>query len=165
MKKPSVKPAVASEAGGFDLAVVAGLAKIAAANDLSEVEVERDGLRIRVARERQTTTATHVIPYATPAVVAGPVAAAPAAAVAVAPAEHPGTVKSPMVGSAYLRASPEAKAFVEVGVSVKPGDKLMLVEAMKTFNEIVATRAGKVTQILVEDGAPVEYGQALMVIE
>jgi acetyl-CoA carboxylase biotin carboxyl carrier protein len=161
-KKPSGKPAAAAPAGGFDLSVISALAKIAAANDLSEVEVERDGLRIRVARERQSANATHVIPYAAPAIVA----VAPAAAVtAVAPAEHPGTVKSPMVGSAYLRASPDAKAFVEVGSSVKPGDKLMLVEAMKTFNEIVATRAGKVTQILVEDGAPVEYGQALMVIE
>jgi acetyl-CoA carboxylase biotin carboxyl carrier protein len=165
-KKPPGKPAAAAaQSGEFDLSMISALAKIAAANDLSEVEVERDGLRIRVARERQTTTATHVIPYAAPALVAGPVAAAPATAVAVAPAEHPGTVKSPMVGSAYLRASPDAKAFVEVGSSVKPGDKLMLVEAMKTFNEIVATRAGKVTQILVEDGAPVEYGQALMVIE
>jgi acetyl-CoA carboxylase biotin carboxyl carrier protein len=162
-KKPSGKPAAAAPAGGFDLSMISALAKIAAANDLSEVEVEREGLRIRVARERQTTTATHVIPYAAPAIVAA--APAPAAVAVVAPAEHPGTVKSPMVGSAYLRASPDAKAFVEVGASVKPGDKLLLVEAMKTFNEIVATRAGKVTQILVEDGAPVEYGQALMVIE
>ncbi len=70
-----------------------------------------------------------------------------------------------MVGTAYLRPSPEAKPFVEVGSSVKAGEKILLVEAMKTFNEIVAPRAGKVTHILVEDGAPVEYGQALMVIE
>ena len=83
----------------------------------------------------------------------------------VAPAELAGAVKSPMVGTAYLRPSPEAKPFVEIGASVKAGDKILLVEAMKTFNEIVAPRAGKVTHILVEDGAPVEYGQALMVIE
>ncbi|MGO9772072.1 MAG: acetyl-CoA carboxylase biotin carboxyl carrier protein, partial [Roseiarcus sp.] len=81
------------------------------------------------------------------------------------PAELAGAVKSPMVGTAYLRPSPEAKPFVEVGASVKAGDKILLVEAMKTFNEIVAPRAGKVTHILVEDGAPVEYDQALMVIE
>ena len=70
-----------------------------------------------------------------------------------------------MVGTAYLRPTPDAKPFVEVGATVKSGDKLMLVEAMKTFNEIVAHRSGKLTQIMIEDGAPVEYGQALMVIE
>ena len=169
MKKPSVKPAVASEAGGFDLAVVAGLAKIAAANDLSEVEVEREGMRIRVARQRQTVTATHVLAAPPVAVAAAPVvAAAPnslAAETGAGAIENPGTVKSPMVGTAYLRPTPDAKPFVEVGAAVKAGDKLMLVEAMKTFNEIVAHRAGKVTQIMIEDGAPVEYGQALMVIE
>jgi acetyl-CoA carboxylase biotin carboxyl carrier protein len=169
MKKPSGKPAVASEAGGFDLAVVAALAKIAAANDLSEVEVEREGMRIRVARQRQTVTATHVV-------AAPPIAAAAQPVVATAPnpltaetgaggVDNPGTVKSPMVGTAYLRPTPDAKPFVEVGAMVKTGDKLMLVEAMKTFNEIVAHRSGKLTQILIEDGAPVEYGQALMVIE
>ena len=167
MKKPSGKPAVASEAGGFDLAVVAGLAKIAAANDLSEVEVEREGMRIRVARERHTIAATHVV-AAPPVAVGAPVTAAapnPLAPEAAAPAENPGTVKSPMVGTAYLRPTPDAKPFVEVGATVKSGEKLMLVEAMKTFNEIVAHRSGKLTQIMIEDGAPVEYGQALMVIE
>jgi len=83
----------------------------------------------------------------------------------VPPTELPGAVKSPMVGTAYLRPSPESKAFVEVGSVVKSGDKIMLVEAMKTYNEIVAPRAGKITHIFVEDGSPVEYGQALMVIE
>jgi acetyl-CoA carboxylase biotin carboxyl carrier protein len=162
-KKPPGKSAADPQAGGFDLSVISALAKIAAANDLSEVEVERDGLRIRVARERQTVVATQVVPFAAAAVVPAHAAAAPEAA--PAPSEHPGAVKSPMVGTAYLRASPDAKAFVEVGASVKAGDKLMLVEAMKTFNEIVAARAGKVAQILVEDGDPVEYGQTLMVIE
>jgi acetyl-CoA carboxylase biotin carboxyl carrier protein len=169
MKKPSVKPAVASEAGGFDLAVVAGLAKIAAANDLSEVEVEREGMRIRVARERHTIAATHVLAAPPGAVAAAPMMAAPpnllAAETAIDAVDNPGTVKSPMVGTAYLRPSPDIKPFVEIGDSVKSGDKLLLVEAMKTFNEIVAPKAGKVTQILIEDGAPVEYGQALMVIE
>ena len=120
---------------------------------------------MRVARERRAPVAlSHVVAAAAPA----PAAAAPAPpheAAVVAPAELAGAVKSPMVGTAYLRPSPEAKPFVEVGASVKAGDKIMLVEAMKTFNEIVAPRAGKVTHILVEDGAPVEYGQALMVIE
>ena len=76
-----------------------------------------------------------------------------------------GAVKSPMVGTAYLRPTPEAKPFVEVGSVVKTGDKLLLVEAMKTFNDIVATRPGKVVNILVTDGSPVEYGQPLMVVE
>jgi acetyl-CoA carboxylase biotin carboxyl carrier protein len=76
-----------------------------------------------------------------------------------------GTVTSPMVGTAYLRPSPDAKAFVEIGTVVKAGDKVLLIEAMKTFNEIVAPRAGTITAVLVEDGQPVEYGEALMVIE
>ncbi len=169
MKKPSGKPAVDPQVGGFDLSVVAGLAEIAAANDLSEVEVEREGMRIRVARERHTIAATHVLAAPAVAVAAPSVSAAtpnPLVAEAAAGAlDNPGTVKSPMVGTAYLRPTPDAKPFVEVGATVKAGDKLMLVEAMKTFNEIVAHRAGKVTQIMIEDGAPVEYGQALMVIE
>uniref|UniRef100_UPI002FCD3502 acetyl-CoA carboxylase biotin carboxyl carrier protein n=1 Tax=Methylobacterium sp. Leaf118 TaxID=2876562 RepID=UPI002FCD3502 len=95
--------------------------------------------------------------------------AAPPAALAPAPAKvgaaHPGAVPSPMVGTAYLRPSPEAKPFIEVGSKVQTGDKLLLVEAMKTFNEIVAPRAGTVTAIFIEDGTPVEYGEALLVIE
>ena len=79
--------------------------------------------------------------------------------------ESAGTVKSPMVGTAYLRPAPESAAFVEVGSTVKAGEKILLVEAMKTFNEIIAPRSGTVTGILVQDGQPVEYGQALMVIE
>ncbi len=80
-------------------------------------------------------------------------------------ADLAGAVKSPMVGTAYLRASPETKPFVEVGSMVKVGDKLLLIEAMKTFNDIVAPRAGKVVRILVDDGSPVEYDQPLMIVE
>jgi acetyl-CoA carboxylase biotin carboxyl carrier protein len=160
MKKPLSKSAAAPASAGFDLSVVAALAKIAAHHDLSEVEIEHAGLRVRVARKRHAPVElSHVV--AAPA----PAPAPPVEAAVVAPAELAGAVKSPMVGTAYLRPSPEAKPFVEVGASVKAGDKILLVEAMKTFNEIVAPRAGKVTHILVEDGAPVEYGQALMVIE
>ena len=162
-KKPSGKFPAEPTAGGFDLSIVGELAKIAGRHDLSEVEVERAGLRVRVARERRATAAfSHVV--AEPA-VAPAAAPPPAEAPIVEPAELAGAVKSPMVGTAYLRPSPEAKPFVEVGASVKAGEKILLVEAMKTFNEIIAPRAGKVTHILVEDGAPVEYGQALMVIE
>jgi acetyl-CoA carboxylase biotin carboxyl carrier protein len=166
MKKPQGKSAAApgeSLAGGIDLSIVAALAKIAGHHDLTEVEIEHDGLRVRVARERRAVAAVN---YAIPAAAmpaTAPVAASPMAAVATA--DHPGSVKSPMVGTAYLRASPEAKPFVEVGSIVKAGDKILLVEAMKTFNEIVAPKAGKVVEILVEDGSPVEYGQPLLVIE
>ncbi len=164
IKKPSGKPAAEPTAGGFDLSIVAALAKIAGQHDLSEVEVEHAGLRVRVARKRHAPVEfSHVVAAPAPVAAAAPVAAVEAAV--VAPADLAGAVKSPMVGTAYLRPSPEAKPFVEVGLTVKAGDKILLVEAMKTFNEIVAPRAGKVTHILVEDGAPVEYGQALMVIE
>jgi acetyl-CoA carboxylase biotin carboxyl carrier protein len=162
MKKPPGKTAAASGepfAGGVDLSIVAALAKIAGHHDLSEVEIEHDGLRVRVARERRAAApVTYSVPAAAPSPAAAPIAA-------VAQADHPGAVKSPMVGTAYLRASPEAKPFVEIGSVVKAGDKILLVEAMKTFNEIVAPRAGKIIEILVEDGSPVEYDQPLLVIE
>jgi acetyl-CoA carboxylase biotin carboxyl carrier protein len=165
MKKPSDKSLGESETGAFDLSIVAELAKIAGRHDLSEVEVEHGGLRVRVARERRASVAlSHVVAAPAPA-PAAPAPAPPVEAAVVEPAELAGAVKSPMVGTAYLRPNPEAKPFVEVGSTVKSGDKILLVEAMKTFNEIVAPRGGKVTHVLVEDGAPVEYGQALMVIE
>ena len=170
-KKAAKKSAVTN---GIDPAFVEELAAIVGANDLSEVEVEFNGLRIRVARQSSVAPVMAAAPVAAPAaVVAPPPAAAvvPAAAsVAAAPAaapsgDHPGAVKSPMVGTAYLRPSPDAKPFIEVGSQVKSGDKILLVEAMKTFNEIVAPRSGTVTAILVEDGQPVEYGEPLIVIE
>ena len=116
-KKPSEKPAAAPAAGGFDLSVVAALAKIAAANDLSEVEVEREGLRIRVARERQSVAATQFMPFAAPSSPPPrpPLPRRRRRSRDAAPADHPGAVKSPMVGTAYLRPSPEAKPFVEIG--------------------------------------------------
>jgi acetyl-CoA carboxylase biotin carboxyl carrier protein len=165
-KKPQGKPAAiaatprpAAPAGGVDLKLVNDLAKIAAERDLTEIEIEHAGLRVRVARERRIApTYTQVIPNA-----AAP-AVAEAAIIPTPAKDHPGAVKSPMVGTAYLRASPESKPFVEVGASVKAGDKILLVEAMKTFNEIAAPKSGKVIEILVDDGSPVEYGQTLMVI-
>ena len=166
IKKPLGKSPAEPTAGGFDLSVVAALAKIAGHHDLSEVEIEHAGLRVRVARERRVPVAfSHIVAAQAPAPAASAAPAPPAEAAVVEPAELAGAVKSPMVGTAYLRPSPEAKPFVEVGSSVKAGDKILLVEAMKTFNEIVAPQGGRVTHILVEDGAPVEYGQALMVIE
>jgi len=153
----------------FDPDLVRELANLIADTDLSEIEVEKGDLRIRVAR---TVTAAVSVPVAAPAalapapVVAPPPAAAEASAAAAKPGgPHPGAVLSPMVGTAYRKPSPDAKAFVEIGSKVQAGDKVLLVEAMKTFNEIVAPRAGTVTAIFVEDGTPVEYGEPLLVIE
>ena len=166
IKKPSGKSPAEPAPGGFDLSIVSELAKIAGRHDLSEVEVEHAGLRVRVARERRAPLAVSHVVAAPAAPDAAEAPAAPALeATVVAPADLAGAVKSPMVGTAYLRPSPEAKPFVELGASVKAGEKILLVEAMKTFNEIVAPRAGRVTHILIEDGAPVEFDQALMVIE
>jgi acetyl-CoA carboxylase biotin carboxyl carrier protein len=150
----------------IDPEMVRELAQLLNETDLTEIEVEKGDLRVRVAR---TITATVQVPMASAATA--PVAA-PAVVAATSPldatkpaAAHPGSVTSPMVGTAYRRPSPEAKPFVEIGQEVKVGERVLLVEAMKTFNDIVAPRAGKVTAILVEDGQPVEYGEPLLVIE
>jgi acetyl-CoA carboxylase biotin carboxyl carrier protein len=142
--------------------LVRELAQLIGDTNLSEIEVQKGDLRIRVART--LTAAPHVQMVAAPTVMATPAATAPVMA-AVPTAAHPGTVPSPMVGTAYRRPSPDAKAFIEIGSVVKAGDKLLLVEAMKTFNDIAAPRAGTITAIFVEDGQPVEFGQALVVIE
>jgi acetyl-CoA carboxylase biotin carboxyl carrier protein len=147
------------------------IANLISETDLTEIEVEKGDLKIRVARQ-VTVHAAHVQSYAPPApaiVPAGGIAM-PAAMAPVDPATtdlsaHPGAVRSPMVGTAYRRPSPGANAFIEVGSAVKAGDKILLVEAMKTFNEITAPKAGTITHILVEDGQPVEYGETLVVIE
>ncbi len=151
----------------FDPDLVRELANLIADTDLSEIEVEKGDLRIRVAR---MVTAAVTIPVAAPPahhapapVVAPPPSAAEIATKAGAP--NPGAVLSPMVGTAYRKPSPDAKNFVEIGSKVQAGDKVLLVEAMKTFNEIVAPRSGTVTAIFVEDGTPVEYGEPLLVIE
>jgi len=147
----------------IDPELVREMAQLINETDLTEIEVQKGDLRIRVAR---TITATVMAPVAAaPAFAAAPVVAAAAPVEAKAAAAHPGTVPSPMVGTAYRRPSPEAKPFIEVGQEVKAGERVLLVEAMKTFNDIVAPRAGKVVAILVEDGQPVEYGEPLLVIE
>lgn len=147
----------------IDPELVREMAQLINETDLTEIEVQKGDLRIRVAR---TITATVMAPVAAaPAFAAPPVAAAAAPVEAKSAAAHPGTVPSPMVGTAYRRPSPDAKPFIEVGQEVKAGERVLLVEAMKTFNDIVAPRAGKVVAILVEDGQPVEYGEPLLVIE
>jgi acetyl-CoA carboxylase biotin carboxyl carrier protein len=174
--RPATKKTAAAKPAGngaaastdFDPAFIETLAQIVSRLDLSEVEVERHGMRIRVARQLQAAPAMSVAaPVPTYHAPAAAVVAPPAALAMPAPAatESAGTVKSPMVGTAYLRPSPDAKPFVEVGSQVKAGDKILLIEAMKTFNEIVAPRAGTITALHVEDGQPVEYGEPLLVIE
>ena len=154
----------------IDTAMIRELAQVLADTDLTEIEIELEALKIRVARQ-VTVHATVAAPVAA-APAPAPVAAAAAPAAVAAPAaagddprKHPGAVPSPMVGTAYRRASPDAKPFVEVGSAVKEGDRICLIEAMKTFNDIVAPRSGTVTRILFDDGRPVEYGESLMIIE
>ena len=140
------------------------LAKLLDETGLSEIEVEREGLRVRVARQ----SVTNVVTGGTAHVPAIP-AVAPAPATipldAIDHAKHPGVVTSPMVGTAYRAPEPSAKPFVDIGSVVKAGDPLLIVEAMKTLNQIPAPRPGTVMQILFEDGHPVEYGEPLMIIE
>ena len=167
MKKPSAARTGSAQTL-VDVAAIDQLAKIVSQYDLSEIEISLGDLQVRLARERAPSAPAN----ATAIAQAPPVAANPALGAAIPPpaagapaADLAGAVKSPMVGTAYLRASPETKPFVELGSVVKAGDKLLLVEAMKTFNDIVAPHAGKVVSILVADGAPVEYDQPLMIIE
>jgi acetyl-CoA carboxylase biotin carboxyl carrier protein len=147
----------------FDSGLVRSLASLLDETNLSEIEYESDGTRIRVARQ---------ITYGAVAPAAAPVAAAPAAAPIAAapapaadPANHPGALKSPMVGVTYLAPEPGKPNFVAVGDTVAVGQTICLIEAMKTYNPIRAAKAGKIIQILVEDGSPVEYGEVLVIIE
>ena len=145
------------------------LAGILNETGLTEIEMEKGTLKIRVSKTSDVIAAP-VQSYVAPA-AAAPAAVAPAPAVETpAPTSkadasaHPGAVKSPMVGTAYIRPSPDADQFVKIGDSVKEGDTVMLIEAMKTFNPITAPKSGKVTQIMVEDSQPVEFGEALFII-
>jgi acetyl-CoA carboxylase biotin carboxyl carrier protein len=149
----------------FDPAAIRELAKILRETDLTEIELVEKDSRIRVARQ-VTVQAVATMPAAAPAAV--PVAAAAIVAPATAEADaatHPGAITSPMVGVAYLAPEPGAAPFVTVGSKVAQGQTLLLIEAMKTFNQIRAPKSGTVTRILVESGSPVEYGEPLMVVE
>jgi acetyl-CoA carboxylase biotin carboxyl carrier protein len=162
--KPGAKAAMQ-----IDPDLVRAIADLLGESDLTEIEVQKGDLRIRAAR--MPAQAHHSATIALPAHTAAHVAQAPAAkptppaAEAARGTDYADAVKSPMVGTAYLRPNPDAKPFIEIGSRVSAGDKLLLIEAMKTFNDIVAPKAGIVTAILVEDGQPVEYGEPLLVIE
>ncbi|WFS02052.1 acetyl-CoA carboxylase biotin carboxyl carrier protein [Rhizobium tumorigenes] len=148
---------------GIDEALIRNLANILNETDLTEIEVEQDDLRIRVSRAG-TTQYVQAPMMAAPQQMAAPAAAA--AAVPAAPVRNPDNVVSaPMVGTVYMASAPGARAFIEVGAMVKEGQTLLIIEAMKTMNQIPAPKSGKVTEILIEDGRPVEYGEALVIIE
>jgi acetyl-CoA carboxylase biotin carboxyl carrier protein len=154
---------MADKKSGIDQALIRDLANILNDTDLTEIEVEQEDLRIRVSRAGNTQYVQ--APIAGPAYAPAPAAAAAPAAPA-APARNPAnSVNAPMVGTVYMAPAPGARAFIEVGATVKEGQTLLIIEAMKTMNQIPSPKSGKVTEILVEDGSPVEYGQLLVVIE
>ncbi|MEW6644134.1 MAG: acetyl-CoA carboxylase biotin carboxyl carrier protein [Pseudomonadota bacterium] len=142
--------------------LIRDLANLLDQTNLTEIEIERAGLRVRVARN---ITAAAVVQPAMQPVMVAPVATASPAAAASDVSKHPGVVPSPMVGTAYIASEPGAKPFIDVGSKVKAGDTLLIIEAMKTMNQIPAPRGGTVTQILIEDGQPVEFGEPLVIIE
>jgi acetyl-CoA carboxylase biotin carboxyl carrier protein len=145
----------------IDHEAIRELAKLLDETGLTEIAVERDGVSIRVARH----SGGHVGRGRAVETAAPTPTAVTSSPLPVDPAQHPGVVASPMVGTAYLAPEPGARPFVEVGAVVKTGEPLMIIEAMKTMNQIPAPRTGTIIQILVEDGQPVEYGQPLMIIE
>jgi acetyl-CoA carboxylase biotin carboxyl carrier protein len=153
-----------------DVAFIKALAELLRDNDLTELQVKRDygeddSLNVRVSRQMMAAPVVASMPSAAPAPLAAPAAAAPVAESAADPAQDPNALTSPMVGTAYLQPEPGAASFVSTGDTVKEGQTVLIIEAMKTMNQISAPRAGKVTRIFVEDGTPVEFGQPLMVIE
>jgi acetyl-CoA carboxylase biotin carboxyl carrier protein len=143
-----------------DSALIRELALLLDETSLTEIEIERAGLRVRVARNVSIAASMPANFH--------PTASAPAATAPIAVADmakHPGVVPSPMVGTAYWASEPGAKPFIDVGSKVSVGQTLLIIEAMKTMNQIPSPRAGTVTQILVEDGQPVEFGEPLVIIE
>ncbi|MCA3359625.1 MAG: acetyl-CoA carboxylase biotin carboxyl carrier protein [Roseomonas sp.] len=153
----------------FDPATIRELAQILRESDLTEIELVDNDMRVKLVRQvtvapmaMPVAAAAHAAPSAAPAAAAVPAPAAPAAEV---DADHPGAVNSPMVGVAYLSPEPTSAPFVTIGSKVTQGQTLMLIEAMKTYNQIKAPRAGTVTRILVESGMPVEFGEPLMIVE
>jgi acetyl-CoA carboxylase biotin carboxyl carrier protein len=143
-----------------DRELILELTKLLEETGLTEIEIEQDGQRVRVARGTGIATTPAPAPRS-----AAPIEAAAQAATPLDPAKHPGVVISPMVGTAYAAPEPGAKPYIEIGSQVNAGDTLLIIEAMKTMNQIPATRSGTVVQILFEDGQPVEFGEPLVIVE
>lgn len=154
-----------------DVEFIQSLAELLRDNDLTELQVKRaygenDTLNVRVSRQTIQAVAPQQFAAAPVAVAAPAATAAPEAfAAAEDPAQHPGAVTSPMVGTVYLSPEPGANAFISVGASITEGQTLLIIEAMKTMNQIPAPKSGKITRILVDDGVPVEFGTPLVIIE
>ena len=148
--------------GGPDQDLIRELASLLEETGLSEIEIEREGLRVRVARQQAMSALSAAAPS-----LASLSSAPPPIAKATAddPSKHPGCVKSPMVGTAYLAAEPGAAPFIDIGTRVAQGQTILIIEAMKTMNHIPAPKAGTVTAILVGNGHPVEFGEPLVIIE
>ena len=151
-----------SEQNQLEAEWIRELAAILDETRLTEIEIEKNDIRLRVSR---AGAAAPVIAAAAPAVAASPVLSDVVEEPAAAPANHPGAVASPMVGTAYLSPSPGADAFIKIGDTVSEGQTLMIVEAMKTMNPIPAPKSGVVKTILVQDAQPVEFGEALLILE
>jgi acetyl-CoA carboxylase biotin carboxyl carrier protein len=149
---------MAEDRSEIDKELIRELAKLLDETGLTEIEIERDGMRVRIGRN---SGLMHPMAQ-TPVVMAtAPILTVPSDD----PAKHPGAVTSPMVGTAYRSPSPGTPPFVDIGSKVAAGETLLIIEAMKTMNQIPAPRSGTVTQVLVEDGQPVEFGEALVIIE
>jgi len=156
-----------------DVAFIKALAELLQENDLTELEVKReygeaDRMNVRVSKQKQVVQAAVQVPVAAPVANAAPTAATPAAPdlqPSEDPSSHAGAANSPMVGTVYLSPEPGATAFVKVGDKVSEGDTLLIIEAMKTMNQIPAPHSGTVKRILVADSDPVEFGAPLMIIE
>lgn len=165
MAKPPENKSADKSAANFksdDSALIRELALLLDETSLTEIEIERAGLRVRVARSITMTTSMPAN-YQVSASAGAGASVTPAAVADLA--KHPGVVPSPMVGTAYWSPEPGAKPFIEVGSKVSAGQTLLIIEAMKTMNQIPSPRAGTVTQILIEDGQPVEFGEPLVIIE
>jgi acetyl-CoA carboxylase biotin carboxyl carrier protein len=145
-----------------ELTLIDNLAEILNSTGLTEIEMEQKGVRVRVSKAVTATYQAAPQSYAPPpAAQSAPMVSAPAVPVG----DAAGSVKSPMVGTVYMAASPETAPFISVGATVKQGQTLLIIEAMKTMNQIPAPKSGKVTQIMVDNGSPVEFGEVLLVIE
>lgn len=163
--KKTANPTTGAAKSDPDLDLISNLADILNRTGLSEIELDRKGTRFRVSKQMAYAAAPvvhHAAPSHAPAPVPLPSAEAP---VRAKDADHPGTVKSPMVGTVYRSSTPGAPSFVEVGSVVKQGQTLLIIEAMKTMNQIPSPRDGKITHVFVDNGQPVEFGEALVVIE
>jgi acetyl-CoA carboxylase biotin carboxyl carrier protein len=154
-----------TKASQVDQDLIRAIAELLNEQNLAEIEIEREEFRVRVTRSFAAKDVVHVAAPAAAAPATPAAAQIPAAAPVDDVASNPGTLTSPMVGTAYYSPEPGAKPFVEIGTKVSEGQTVLIIEAMKTMNQIPAHRSGTVSQILVEDAQPVEYGEPLVIIE